>query len=58
MAMIEYSWRTRIPDTVAAYLSSGSEPRPLQMVSGSGLRPRVLLPMLSHPIGGHLDKPA
>ena len=59
MAMIESSLEDRIPDTVAAYLSHGSEPGTLQMVAwfaANGVR--VLLPVLSHPIGGRLDKPA
>jgi 5-formyltetrahydrofolate cyclo-ligase len=59
MAMIESSLEDRIPDTVAAYLSHGSEPGTLQLVAwlaANGVR--VLLPVLSHPIGGRLDKPA
>jgi 5-formyltetrahydrofolate cyclo-ligase len=59
MVIIESSLEDRIPDTVAAYLSHGSEPGTLQLVAwlaANGVR--VLLPVLSHPIGGRLDKPA
>jgi 5-formyltetrahydrofolate cyclo-ligase len=51
--------RARMPDTVAAYLSTGSEPATLQLVAwlaANGVR--VLLPVLSHPIGGRLERPA
>ena len=59
MEMIEASLEDRIPDTVAAYLSNGSEPGTLQLVAWlAAHRVRVLLPVLSHPIGGRLDKPA
>ena len=52
MAMIESSLEDRIPDTVAAYLSSGSEPGTLQLVAWLAANSvRVLLPVLSHP--GH-----
>src|SRR5687767_8843006 len=59
MEMIEASLEDRIPDTVAAYLSNGSEPGTLQLVAwlaAHGIR--VLLPVLSHPIGGRLERPA
>jgi 5-formyltetrahydrofolate cyclo-ligase len=59
MEMVESSLEDRIPDTVAAYLSTGSEPGTLQLVAWlAANRVRVLLPVLSHPIGGRLDKPA
>lgn len=59
MEMIEASLEDRIPDTVAAYLSNGSEPGTLQLVAWLAAHSvRVLLPVLSHPIGGRLDKPA
>ena len=59
MEMIEASLEDRIPDTVAAYLSNGAEPGTLQLVAWlAANRVRVLLPVLSHPIGGRLDKPA
>lgn len=49
----------RMPDTVAAYLSTGSEPGSLQLVAWlAAHRVRVLLPVLSHPVGGRLDRPA
>ena len=59
MSQIESALEDRIPDTVAAYLSHGSEPASLQLVAWfAANRVRVLLPVLSHPIGGRLDKPA
>ena len=59
MSLIETALQDRIPDTVAAYLSHGSEPATLQLVAWlAANRVRVLLPVLSHPIGGRLDKPA
>ena len=59
MSQLESALQDRIPDTVAAYLSSGSEPATLQLVAWlAAHRVRVLLPVLSHPIGGRLDKPA
>jgi len=48
-----------MPDTVAAYLSTGSEPGTLQLVAWLAAHGvRVLLPVLSHPVGGRLDAPA
>ena len=59
MSLLESALQDRIPDTVAAYLSHGSEPGTLQLVAWlAANRVRVLLPVLSHPIGGRLDKPA
>ena len=59
MSLTESALADRIPDTVAAYLSNGSEPGTLQLVAWlAAHRVRVLLPVLSHPIGGRLDKPA
>jgi 5-formyltetrahydrofolate cyclo-ligase len=49
----------RMPDTVAAYLSAGSEPGTLQLIAWlAAHRVRVLLPVLSHPVGGRLERPA
>lgn len=49
----------RMPDTVAAYLSAGSEPGTLQLIGWlAAHRVRVLLPALSHPVGGRLAAPA
>src|SRR5512133_936470 len=59
MSLIESALQDRIPDTVATYLSHGSEPGTLQLVAWLAANEvRVLLPVLSHPIGGRLDKPA
>ncbi len=59
MSIIESSLWDRMPDTVAAYLSLGSEPGSLQLVAWlAAQRVRVLLPVLSHPIGGRLGGPA
>ena len=59
LSIMQAAMRARMPDTVAAYLSMGSEPATLQLVAwlaANGVR--VLLPVLSHPIGGRLDRPA
>jgi 5-formyltetrahydrofolate cyclo-ligase len=59
LSIMQAAMRARMPDTVAAYLSAGSEPATLQLVAwlaANGVR--VLLPVLSHPIGGRLDRPA
>ena len=59
MSIIESSLADRMPDTVAAYLSTGAEPGSLQLVAWLAAHEvRVLLPVLSHPIGGRLDQPA
>ncbi len=59
MSIIESSLTDRMPDTVAAYLSMGAEPGSLQLVAWLAAHDvRVLLPVLSHPIGGRLDQPA
>jgi 5-formyltetrahydrofolate cyclo-ligase len=58
-SIMQAAMRARMPDTVAAYLSTGSEPGTLQLVAwlaANGVR--VLLPVLSHPIGGRLERPA
>jgi 5-formyltetrahydrofolate cyclo-ligase len=58
-SIMQTAMRARMPDTVAAYLSTGSEPGTLQLVAwlaANGVR--VLLPVLSHPIGGRLERPA
>ena len=59
LSIMQAAMRARMPDTVAAYLSIGSEPATLQLVAwlaANGVR--VLLPVLSHPIGGRLERPA
>ena len=59
LSIMQAAMRARMPDTVAAYLSAGSEPGTLQLVAwlaANGVR--VLLPVLSHPIGGRLERPA
>jgi 5-formyltetrahydrofolate cyclo-ligase len=59
LSIMQSAMRARMPDTVAAYLSTGSEPATLQLVAwlaANGVR--VLLPVLSHPIGGRLERPA
>jgi 5-formyltetrahydrofolate cyclo-ligase len=59
MSIIEASLADRMPDTVAAYLSTGAEPGSLQLVAWLAAHEvRVLLPVLSHPVGGRLDRPA
>jgi 5-formyltetrahydrofolate cyclo-ligase len=59
MSIIESSLWDRMPDSVAAYLSAGSEPGTLQLVAWlAAHQVRVLLPVLSHPVGGLLDRPA
>ena len=59
MSIIEDSLADRMPDTVAAYLSTGAEPGSLQLVAWLAAHEvRVLLPVLSHPVGGRLDRPA
>ena len=59
LSIMQAAMRARMPDTVAAYLSTGTEPGTLQLVAwlaANGVR--VLLPVLSHPIGGRLERPA
>jgi 5-formyltetrahydrofolate cyclo-ligase len=59
LSIMQAAMRARMPDTVAAYLSIGSEPATLRLVAwlaANGVR--VLLPVLSHPIGGRLERPA
>jgi len=59
LSIMQAALGARMPDTVAAYLSIGSEPATLQLVAwlaANGVR--VLLPVLSHPIGGRLERPA
>jgi 5-formyltetrahydrofolate cyclo-ligase len=59
MAVMRSALTARMPDTVAAYLSSGSEPGTLQLVAWLAAHGvRVLLPVLSHPVGGRLHSPA
>ena len=59
MSQIESALEDRIPDTVAAYLSHGSSPPRSRWWPGSRpIKSACLLPVLSHPIGGRLDKPA
>lgn len=59
LELMQSSLGARMPDTVAAYLSAGSEPATLQLVAWlAAHRVRVLLPVLSHPVGGQLDRPA
>lgn len=59
LELMQSSLGARMPDTVAAYLSAGSEPATLQLVAWlAAHRVRVLLPVLSHPVGGRLDRPA
>ena len=59
MSIIEGAVADRMPDTVAAYLSTGAEPGSLQLVAWLAAHDvRVLLPVLSHPSGGRLDRPA
>jgi 5-formyltetrahydrofolate cyclo-ligase len=58
-SIMQAAMRARMPDTVAAYLSTGSEPGTLQLVAWLAANDvRVLLPVLSHPIGGRLERPA
>ena len=59
LAIMQTALGARMPDTVAAYLSTGSEPGTLQLVAWlAAHRVRVLLPVLSHPVGGRLERPA
>ena len=59
LELMQAALGARMPDTVAAYLSAGSEPATLQLVAWlAAHRVRVLLPVLSHPVGGRLDRPA
>ncbi len=59
MSIMERALLDRLPDTVAAYLSVGAEPGSLQLVAWLAAHDvRVLLPVLSHPVGGRLDQPA
>lgn len=59
LAIMQSALRARMPDTVAAYLSAGSEPATLQLVAWLAVHGiRVLLPVLSHPVGGRLERPA
>ena len=59
LELMQASLQARMPDTVAAYLSAGSEPATLQLVAWlAAHRVRVLLPVMSHPVGGRLDRPA
>lgn len=59
MAQMESALRARMPDTVAAYLSAGSEPATLRLVAWLAAHDvRVLLPVLSHPVDGPLSRPA
>jgi len=59
MAIMRSALVARMPDTVAAYLSAGSEPGTLQLVAWLAAHGvRVLLPVLSHPVGGRLEAPA
>jgi 5-formyltetrahydrofolate cyclo-ligase len=49
----------RLPDTVAAYLSTGTEPDTLRLVAWlAARRVRVLLPVLSDGAGNRLAEPA
>lgn len=49
----------RLPDTVAAYLSTGTEPDTLRLVAWLRTRRvRVLLPLLTDGAGGRLPEPA
>jgi 5-formyltetrahydrofolate cyclo-ligase len=59
LSIMQAALRARMPDTVAAYLSRGSEPATLQLVAWlAAHQVRVLLPVLSHPVGGRLERPA
>jgi 5-formyltetrahydrofolate cyclo-ligase len=59
LTIMQTALGARMPDTVAAYLSAGSEPATLQLVAWlTAHRVRVLLPVLSHPVGGRLERPA
>ena len=58
-SIMQAALRARMPDTVAAYLSRGSEPGTLQLNDwrvANGVR--VRLAALSHPGGGRLERPA
>jgi 5-formyltetrahydrofolate cyclo-ligase len=58
--VIEEALNSRLPDTVAAYLSTGSEPGTLQLIAWlAAHRIRVLLPVLSSlPDGSRRTSPA
>lgn len=59
LSIMESLLADRMPDTVAAYLSAGSEPGTLQLVAWLAAHDvRVLLPVLSHPVGGPLNRVA
>ena len=60
LSIITGSLADRMPDTVAAYLSTGSEPGTLQLVAWlAAHRVRVLLPVLSAlPDGSRRTEPA
>ena len=59
LAIMQTALSARMPDTVAAYLSVRSEPATLQLVAWlAAYRVRVLLPVMSHPVGGRLERPA
>ena len=59
LAIMQTALSARMPDTVAAYLSARSEPATLQLVAWLAAHGvRVLLPVLSHPVGGRLERPA
>jgi 5-formyltetrahydrofolate cyclo-ligase len=59
LAIMQTALSARMPDTVAAYLSARSEPATLQLVAWlAAHRVRVLLPVMSHPVGGRLERPA
>lgn len=60
LALMSEVFLDRLPDTVAAYLSAGSEPGTLQLVAWlAAHNVRVLLPVLSAPAGGsQLMEPA
>ena len=57
--LLEDALRCRMPDTVAAYLSFGSEPSTLRLIAWLAAQDiRVLLPVLSLPGEEGLGKPA
>jgi 5-formyltetrahydrofolate cyclo-ligase len=56
--LVEEALSSRMPDTVAAYLSFGSEPGTLRLIAWLAAHDiRVLLPVLSMPGGKGLSKP-
>ena len=58
-AVLADALATRLPDTVAAYLSVGDEPDTLRLVAWLGAhRVRVLLPLLTDGHGRRLPEPA